>query len=36
MEWLGTDGQGISETIETTLWVATWLVILMDLMYEGG
>ncbi|MBP1779264.1 MAG: hypothetical protein H6Q86_5275, partial [candidate division NC10 bacterium] len=28
MEWLGTEGQGISETIETTLWVATWLVIL--------
>jgi len=36
MEWLGTEGQGISETIETTLWVATWLVILVDLMYEGG
>ena len=36
MEWLGTEGQGISETIETTLWVATWLVILMGLMYEGG
>ena len=36
MEWLGTEGQGISETIEAILWVATWLVILMGLMYEGG
>jgi hypothetical protein len=36
MEWLGTEGQGISETIETTLWVATWLVILVRLTYEGG
>ena len=36
MEWLGTEGQGISETIETTLWVATWLAILVGLMYEGG
>jgi hypothetical protein len=36
MKWLGTEGQWISETIETTLWVATWLAILVGLMYEGG
>lgn len=36
MEWLGAGGQWISEAIETTLWVATWLAILVGLMYEGG
>jgi hypothetical protein len=36
MEWLGTEGQRIGEWIETVLWTATWLGILIGLMYEGG
>jgi hypothetical protein len=36
MEWLGTQGQWISEWIEATLWTATWLAILAGLAYEGG
>lgn len=36
MEWLGTQGQWISEWIEAILWAATWLAILAGLAYEGG
>jgi hypothetical protein len=36
MEWRGTEGPWIGEAIETTLWVATWLAILMGLRDEGG
>ena len=36
MEWLGTEGQRIGEWIETILWAATWLAILVGLMYEVG
>lgn len=36
MEWLGTEGQRIGEWIETILWSATWLAILVGLMYEIG
>lgn len=36
MEWLSTEARWLSETVETTLWAASWLAILVGLAYEGG
>jgi hypothetical protein len=36
MEWLSAEGQRIAEWIEAILWAATWIGILVGLMFEGG